>query len=82
MAVACYLMGKKHYPIPYNLNKIYAYILLMAVLFFIQLIIKNTTGEESFLTGLLLMAVYGVLVLGNEKYNWIKNRAQNRGPSN
>lgn len=73
MAVACYLMGKKHYPIPYNLNKIYAYILLMAVLFFVHLVIKNSTGEENWLTGLLLLAVFGVLVLGNEKYHWIKN---------
>ncbi|HYG15102.1 MAG TPA: oligosaccharide flippase family protein, partial [Bacteroidia bacterium] len=62
MAVACYLLGKKYYPIPYNLNKIYAYILLMAVLFFIQLIIKNTTGGENWLVGLLLMSVYGLLV--------------------
>jgi O-antigen/teichoic acid export membrane protein len=72
MAVVSYIWGKKYYPIPYNLNKIYAFILAMALFYIIHEVIKYQNGSVSIAVSIVLLLIYGAVVYGIERYKWKK----------
>jgi O-antigen/teichoic acid export membrane protein len=70
MMLVSYFLGRKHYPIPYNLRKIGIYVLVALVLFFARYR-QDLTGEFSFgVLGyhfLLLLVFLGIVVFLEQK---------------
>ena len=67
MAVACYITGKKQYHIPYQLNKIYVYLLSMALFYLIYQILQNSNGKVSIGVSITLLIAYMGLAYAVEK---------------
>jgi O-antigen/teichoic acid export membrane protein len=72
MAVVSYVWGQKHYPIPYNLNKIYAFILSMAVFYIIYEVARYQNGSVGMALRIVLLLLFGGVVYGIERYKWVK----------
>ncbi|MBX2941845.1 MAG: polysaccharide biosynthesis C-terminal domain-containing protein [Cyclobacteriaceae bacterium] len=75
MAVACYLIGQKYYPIPYNITRGLAYILLA---FFLVVLSKQiTTSSQSMTTvfHIVLMLVFAIVayLVERKKFKNIKS---------
>lgn len=75
MAVACYLIGQKYYPIPYNITRGLAYILLA---FFLVVLSKQiTTSSQSMATvfHIVLMLVFAIVayLVERKKFKNIKS---------
>ncbi len=45
MMVVSYIMGQKHFPVPYNLKKLVAYLIVMLLLFFTQQLVTHLTAN-------------------------------------
>jgi hypothetical protein len=67
MAAACYLLGQKHYPVPYPVKSLAGYLVLAIVLVLAALYvpITGTLWQHAFRLGLCL--AFGLLVLVIEK---------------
>ncbi len=66
MVSASYLIGKKYYPVPYNVLKVFVYLIITYGIFFMhQQIIENFTGTASHIAlgiiGVLLFIVFAIL---------------------
>lgn len=72
MAIVCYLAGKKHYPIPYQINRIYAYILAMGVFYLIHEIIAKSAGSVAWGGKIFMIVAYMALIYAEIKYDWVK----------
>jgi hypothetical protein len=70
--VVSYVWGQKHYPIPYNLNKIYAFILSMAVFYIIYEVARYQNGSVGMALRIVLLLLFGGVVYGIERYKWVK----------
>lgn len=68
MMVLCYTTGKKYFPIPYQLTKIYALLLCMAVFYIFHEILKYQYQQVNIVVGIVLMLAYAALALGIERY--------------
>ncbi len=66
MATASYLMGRKHYPIPYNLRLIFFYISLSVALYFAFELVR-TGGGHPIITGLITLVIFGLAVFFIER---------------
>lgn len=75
MVVASYFTGKKHYHIPYQLNKIYIYIVIMAVFYLIHQMLKVQGDIANVLLSALFIAVYAGIAYAIEKGMILKNFA-------
>ncbi len=68
MSVACYILGQRHYPIPYHLGSAFGHLALGGVL----IVISQLFTPESLFIGTLfnfgLLVVYLLYVLWTEKY--------------
>lgn len=73
MVVASYITGKKHYHIPYQLNKIYIYIVIMAVFYLIHQMIKAEGAVSNMLLSVLFIALYSAIAYAIEKGLILKN---------
>lgn len=60
MMLISYALGQKYFPVPYNVKKLSAYLLLMAGLFFIQKFISSYTDVVAIrlATGCVLMLAF------------------------
>lgn len=69
MMVISYFWGHKYFPIPYNVKKIFAYIVVMLILFFIQKGIMALNGNVilHLITGTILMGLFLALIAFAEK---------------
>ena len=62
MMIASYILGQKHYPIPYNLKKIFLYLGLSLGIYFISLLVKPDMMWLTYLVNtILLFAFLGVV---------------------
>jgi O-antigen/teichoic acid export membrane protein len=62
MMVTCYIMGKKYYPISYNLRSFFSYLTLALVLYFISVIVKiNFTFYRLLLNSVLMVIFLGTI---------------------
>jgi O-antigen/teichoic acid export membrane protein len=62
MMVTCYVMGKKYYPINYNLRSFIGYLTLALVLYFISVIVKiNFTFYRLLLNSVLMVIFLGTI---------------------
>lgn len=68
MMLLCYTTGKKYFPIPYQLTKIYALLLCMAVFYIFHEILKYQYQQVNIVVGIVLMLAYAALALGIERY--------------
>lgn len=75
MVVASYLTGKKHFHIPYQLNKIYIYIVIMAAFYLIHQILKVQGDIANMLLSALFIAIYAGIAYAIEKGMILKNFA-------
>lgn len=71
MAVACYLIGQKYYPIPYNVVAGFGYILFAVALIYITSIvaIDNQSVSTGFHLGIMLLYVSVAYFLERKKIN-------------
>jgi O-antigen/teichoic acid export membrane protein len=72
MMILSYSIGQKHYPIPYTIKKISSYLILTAVLFFVQSFIAHQL-DALFLkicSGLIAFALFLVYVVKQEQLHW------------
>jgi O-antigen/teichoic acid export membrane protein len=67
MMVLAYLIGRKYYPIPYNLKKFFGYIGLAVVLYFISIYLQPDSIILEFASSILLMGIYAAAVWFIEK---------------
>jgi O-antigen/teichoic acid export membrane protein len=67
MVVLSYLWSRKHYPIPYKTVRILAYLALALLIYFLNELFLQHIGKFRDLTGLLLLAMFVVVV-------WLKER--------
>lgn len=78
MMVANYILGQKHYPIPYARKKLITYIVICALLYIIhELITRPLTGSSYYLliyyaTAVLFLGLFTWLILKVEKKEFIK----------
>ncbi len=73
MAIACYITGKKHFPIPYQVNKVYIYILIMAVFYIIHQIMKIDGDITNMVLSIVFIGAYLGIAYGIEKGLILKN---------
>lgn len=73
MVVACYITGKRHYHIPYQLNKIYLYLFVMGVFYLIKQIIETNGGSVGVVLGIVVMAAFAGFAYAVEKGMILKN---------
>ncbi len=71
MTVISYLWGRKHYPVPYNLPKVFAYIILAAlgIITFYQM-------KETIYTAFLIVVIFLTLAVLFERRNLINPQAE------
>jgi O-antigen/teichoic acid export membrane protein len=67
MMILGFLLGKKYYPIPYNLKKFFGYIGLALTLYFISRIIQADSWFLNVGSGLILLAAFSAVVWIVEK---------------
>jgi uncharacterized membrane protein len=69
MMVISYVLGQKHYRIPYAWKKLLAYIAIAVVLYGIQLILSKFVVRPLYLSaiGLVLFVLYAAFILKIEK---------------
>ena len=69
MMVTSYLLGQRHYPIPYAWKKLLAYIVISVLLFLVHYTIRYYAGSAwiTHTAGLILLAAFTVFVLLVEK---------------
>jgi len=69
MMLVCYFLGQRIYPIPYNVKKITAYLLVMLLLYFINAGVAHITENMivRFLAGGILMITFLLLIAWAEK---------------
>ncbi|QES87772.1 lipopolysaccharide biosynthesis protein [Rhizosphaericola mali] len=70
MMVISYFWGHKYFPIPYNVKKLSAYVIVMLILFFIQNGIMHLINSSivHLITGTILMVVFlGLIVFAERK---------------
>lgn len=67
MMVASHILGQKYYPIKYNLRKVFTFLLLALVLFFIDnlITVESTILSYTFKTFLMLVFLAGVMFVEN-----------------
>jgi len=63
MMVLSYFIGKKHYPVPYNLKKIGIYLVVSIAISYISF----THFRENYLVSIILLLTYSSVVFWNEK---------------
>lgn len=69
MMIGSYLLGQHHYPVPYDLRKIFMYIISAVLLYLIHNAVISFTPSLIFrtLSGIFFGIGFGILVLKNEK---------------
>ena len=74
MMLASYVLGQKHYPVPYDVKKCFGYIGLSIILFIIHNQIRDTSKDILMLhlTAMALIALFTFLVLKMEKTEFSK----------
>lgn len=63
MALVCYWLGQKHYPIPYNTKRIFSYLGLILALFFVQSFISTLVEDWATSNRIILLVCSGMLLL-------------------
>lgn len=63
MMLLSYFIGKKHYPVPYNLKKSGSYLVASIVISFVSF----TYFRENYLISVGLVLIFGILIFWNEK---------------
>nr|MBP6430860.1 polysaccharide biosynthesis protein [Ferruginibacter sp.] len=61
MMISSYMLGQKHYPVPYATKKLIAYIVLVVIIYFVHVLIKNILPNTlwfSLLTATLLLSFF------------------------
>lgn len=71
MAVICYIMGAKYYPIPYQVKRLLSYIGIALVVFFIARTLNLSNNWLSYLVNGILIFTFGALSLLAERKNKI-----------
>lgn len=58
MAVASYVLGRRYYPVPYDLKRIFGYIVLGLALYLVQQRLTTAGAVPPFVSGTALLALY------------------------
>jgi len=77
MMTVCYLMGKKYYPIEYNLKKFFGYTITAILLFFIGKLAADLFAETPILYGIntvLLLTFIGIAFIVEKRFKTIFNQ--------
>lgn len=74
MMIISYVLGQKHYRIPYAWKKLTAYLLIAVVLYGVQLLLAHYTSRTVILTGvgLVLFLCYAFFILKTEKKEFVQ----------
>lgn len=67
MCVASYVLSRKHYPIPYDLKRIFLYLFTAIALYYTWLIFNQANFFSNYLLSTFLCLVYMFIVLVSEK---------------
>lgn len=73
MVIACYITGKKHFPIPYQLNKIYVYVILMAVFYLIHQMLGVRDITTNIILSVVFIVAYAAIVYAIETGKLLNN---------
>lgn len=72
MMVASYFIGNKHYPVDYDLKRIFAYLGLSLTLYFIALLVQTESSAINLIINNILLIGYVLFVWKMEKDNFRK----------
>lgn len=81
MMVCSYLLGQKHYPVPYRTKKLIAYIILSVLIYCFHLLVTGLISDSyavSIISGLILFAGFTYFVMrveANEIAKFVKKKA-------
>jgi Na+-driven multidrug efflux pump len=67
MMIMSYLIGKKYFPVPYQIQKIIFYLLLSAAIYFLSINLGIDEGLMKYIVNTFLLMVFLSLVLFTEK---------------
>jgi O-antigen/teichoic acid export membrane protein len=67
MMTLSYILGKKHFPVPYNIQKILLYLGSAVILYFISAIVSLDEGMMNYLLSTVLVIVYLLLIFFTER---------------
>jgi len=73
MAIACYIIGKKHYPIPYNFRKLIPYFIVTLVMVFLSMYYHYTNFMIDSIIRVVLSVIVVAIVIIIEKPRTVKN---------
>jgi len=75
MVLVSYLWSRKHYPIPYKVGRILAYIALAMLIYLINELFLQETSLPKELWSLLLLVSFGAIVVWRERktFNYYKS---------
>jgi hypothetical protein len=67
--IICYLIGKKYFPVPYKVKKIFAYWVVMLLLYFARVGVSHISHGliTEAVAGIILMSLFLSLVFWAEK---------------
>ncbi len=71
MAVICYIMGAKYYPIPYQVKRLLGYIGFALVLYFVSTYLPFAAGFIKYATSAILLFIFVVVAILMERKNKI-----------
>ena len=72
MMVVSYFLGNKHYPVNYDLKRIFAYLGLSLTLYFISILIETESGTLNLILNNLMLAGFVLFAWKLEKNNFKK----------
>lgn len=69
MMIASYLMGQKHFPVPYDVKRIIGYILFAVVIYLLYYLLANdmTNIPLKIMIGVICCVVYGICIVLTDK---------------
>jgi O-antigen/teichoic acid export membrane protein len=74
MVLVSWLLGRKHYPIPYQVVRIMVYIIIAIGLYALAEISNREEINYEFIKNTVLLAVFIIIVIALEKLNIIRNK--------
>lgn len=69
MVIVSYRLGQRHCPTPYNLKRIFSYVLIAAILWGASLLTTHLPNAVKYLTNTLLFVVFMVIAIRRERIN-------------
>ncbi|NBC84436.1 MAG: oligosaccharide flippase family protein [Bacteroidetes bacterium] len=72
MVVMSYWLGRKHYPIPYNIKKLLFYIFLALVLYIVYRYISENMLNTNIIAGICVSTYLTIVIFKEKLYKWVR----------